>query len=258
LPDLGESLGAGGSSEVYAWGSDRVVKLFRSEYAYALERELECATAVHGAGIVSPAVHGVVHIGGRRGIVFERVDGPTLLEQLLHGDRSAADVGRVLAALHLTMHEVSVSGLRDLAVVLNEQGHEVPSGTFVFHGDFHPGNVIVAATRFCTIDWVNAHVAPRAADVARSVMAVRYQALRPDQDAGALERERRTRATILDAYLASYAAAVELDGIASWVTHAARALLRAEPASADAADLHALVDGRYADVAEPVLRRLFN
>jgi aminoglycoside phosphotransferase (APT) family kinase protein len=156
------------------------------------------------------------------------------------------------------MHGVAVAGLADLQTVLQAQGKDAPAGSILFHGDFHPGNVIVTADRHCTIDWVNAHVAARAADVARTVMAVRYQALRAEQDAAALDRERATRARILDAYLARYTEAAALSQFALWCTYAAGALLRGEPSSADAPDLQALVDRRYADVAEPALHPLFN
>jgi hypothetical protein len=82
-------------------------------------------------------VHDVIEVDGRRGIVYARVDGPTLLDQLLRAERSPRDVGRTLAAVHLAMHAVAVPGLADLAAVIR----------------------------------VNAHLAPRAADVARTVSA---------------------------------------------------------------------------------------
>jgi hypothetical protein len=43
-------------SEVFAWDEGRVVKLFRPAYDHAVEREHDCADAVHQAGVASPAV----------------------------------------------------------------------------------------------------------------------------------------------------------------------------------------------------------
>jgi aminoglycoside phosphotransferase (APT) family kinase protein len=253
VPPLGERVGRGAMSEVFAWDEGRVVKLFLAAYDHAVERELDCAQAVHRAGVASPAVHGIVEVDGRRGIVYDRVDGPTLLDQLLRSERSPAEVGRVLAAVHLAMHEVAVPDLVDLATVIR-----APAGEIVFHGDFHPGNVIAGPAGEVTIDWVNAHLAPRAADVARTVMAVRYQALRPDQPAEALPRERAVRARILDSYLAPYLAAepIAADELASWLARAASAQHRSEPGSADAADLQALMNRRHHDLVEPMLARL--
>ena len=253
MPPLGERVGSGAMSEVFAWDEGRVVKLFRPAYDYAVEREHDCADAVHQAGVASPAVHGIVEVDGRRGIVYDRVEGPTLLDQLLRSEHSPAEVGRVLAAVHLTLHAVAVPNLPDLATMIR-----APAGEIVFHGDFHPGNVIAGPAGEMTIDWVNAHLAPRAADVARTVMAVRYQGLRPDQPAGALRRERTVRARILDSYLAAYLAAepIVTEELASWLARAASSQHRSEPGSADAADLEALVSRNHHDLIEPVLERL--
>jgi hypothetical protein len=178
----------------------------------------------------------------------------------MRAERSPRDVGRTLAAVHLAVHAVAVPGLPDLAAVIRGRGSEaeVPAGDIVFHGDFHPGNVIAGPDGPVTIDWVNAHLAPRAGDVARTVMAVRYQALRPDQPAEALQRERAVRARILDSYLADYLAVepVEVEDLAAWLARAASSLHRSEPGGADAADVLALAGRRHDDLVEPVLGRL--
>jgi Ser/Thr protein kinase RdoA (MazF antagonist) len=194
---LGAKLGEGGSSVVHEWGDGLVVKLFRPQYAFAIEREVASARAVHLAGIASPRVYDMVEVDGRTGIVFERIAGPSLLEQLVNGARTATEVGHALARIHLAMHAIDVPSLPDLAAVVRDHGLDFPAGSAVFHGDFHPGNVLVAEDGARTIDWVNAHRAPVTADVARTVMAVRYQALRGDQPSTSLERERTARATIL-------------------------------------------------------------
>jgi hypothetical protein len=50
VPHLGERIGAGAMSEVFAWDEGRVVKLFLAAYDFAVERELACAQAVNQAG----------------------------------------------------------------------------------------------------------------------------------------------------------------------------------------------------------------
>jgi Ser/Thr protein kinase RdoA (MazF antagonist) len=254
---LGRKLAEGGSSEVYEWSPGRVVKLFRTEYAFAIERETGSARAINAAGIPSPAVHCVVEVDGRRGIVFDAIPGPTLLDQLLRGEVSPATTGDLLGRVHLAMHAVDVPSLPALAEAVRGSGFELPDGPIVFHGDFHPGNVVMSPAGPVTIDWVNAHRAPAAADVARSVMAVRYQALRPDQPAGALEREREVRSGVLDAYLTTYLedAPGVADELGFWLTQSARSLLRQEDDTADVADLHALKRGELVDVGEPALAR---
>lgn len=252
---LGAKVGEGGSSEVFEWGDGQVIKLFRPEYAHALEREVTSARAVNRAGIASPRVHGVVDVDGRRGIVFDRVDGSTLLAQLLQGERTSGEVGRLLAEIHLAVHAVDVPSLPDLTDVVRASGFEFPRGRAVFHGDFHPGNVLMAGEAPLTIDWANAHLAPVAADVARTVMAVRYQALRAEQPGNELDRERAARRRILGAYLRTYAEATPevAPQLPFWLTQSARALLRQEDDTADVADLQALAAGRAADVGDETL-----
>src|SRR5262245_25428299 len=232
MPQRGERVGGGAMSEVFAWDEGLVVKLFLPAYDFAVERERDCADAVHRAGVACPAVHGIVELDGRRGIVYDRVEGPTLLDQLLRAECSPREVGRTLAAVHLAIHAVAVPDLPDLATVTG-----APAGDIVFHGDFHPGNVIAGPDGPVTIDWVNGYLAPRAADVARTVMAMRYQGLSPDQPAEALQRERAVRARILDSYLSDYLAAepLEVEDLAGWLARAASSLRRSDPASADVA-----------------------
>jgi aminoglycoside phosphotransferase (APT) family kinase protein len=253
---LGPKLAEGGSAEVYAWGDGQVIKLFRPAYEHAVDREPQVTSTVHHAGAPSPRVDGIEQVDGRRGIVLERVEGPTLLDLLMARDRSPKRVGADLAELHLTIHEVDAPGLPDLATEAASSGYELPPGDIVFHGDLHPGNVLVAPDRTVAVDWVNAHLAPRAADLACTTMMVRYQALNADQPPEALERERTARARILRSYLDAYlatepATAAELP---FWLTRSARALLRNEHSSADEADVHALAEGRLDDVQEPVVR----
>ena len=76
----GDPIGVGRIAEVFAWGDDQVLKLFRAEFPQEwADYEAEMGRAVHAAGVTSPAVGEVIEIDGRKGIVFERVDGPTML-----------------------------------------------------------------------------------------------------------------------------------------------------------------------------------
>jgi aminoglycoside phosphotransferase (APT) family kinase protein len=260
---LGRRLAEGASSEIFEWGAGTVIKLFRPRYAFAAGREQRLATAVHAAGIASPRVEGREEVDERPGIVFERLDGPTLLDELIARDRSPQEVGRLLAAIHLDLHAADgdeLADLPDLAATARESGVDLPAGDALFHGDFHPGNVIMTTEGARTVDWVNAHRAPTTADVARTTMAVRYQALRGEQPEPALDTERRVRSGVLDAYLDAYLAASPsvADDLPFWLTRGARSLLRSEDDSADVADLRALDEERYHEVAHGALRTLLS
>ena len=77
----------GGSAEVFEWGCDCVLKLFRPKYAYAVEMEASRARAVQAVGVRCPAVVERVTVEDRPGIVFERVKHDSLLDRLV-GDRA--------------------------------------------------------------------------------------------------------------------------------------------------------------------------
>ena len=173
---LGEKLGEGATSRVFAWGDDRVIKVHRRAFQYLAPVEHERARAVQAAGVPSPNVHDLVDIDGRSGVVFERLDGPSLLDELIAGTRTTDEVGRSVAALHVRIHDCAAVGLPDLADTLRSRGVDgIPRGDAVFHGDLHPGNILRHGDELVAIDWSNAHAAPPAADVACALLAMRYR-----------------------------------------------------------------------------------
>lgn len=236
----GELLGSGATCRVYEWGADQVVKVYRRAFASLASVEFERAGTIHRAGVPSPAVHGMVQLEGRAAVVFDRVDGPALLDELFSDDRTTADVGRVTAELHVAMHDRQVADLPQLADTLRERGFAgLPHGGAPFHGDFHPANVLLHGDQYVTIDWSNAHVAPAAADVACSMLAIGYRGLRPDHPD--LERVRGIRREIADAYADTYRAArpAVFDDVPLWFSTIGRLLLEQEPDTAGADELRA-------------------
>src|SRR3954464_8532949 len=75
-----ELVGKGFCSGVYAWGEGRVLKLFHGWVARdRADREFAATRAVHAAGLPAPSAYELVAVEGRYGIVFERIDGVSLL-----------------------------------------------------------------------------------------------------------------------------------------------------------------------------------
>jgi Ser/Thr protein kinase RdoA (MazF antagonist) len=227
---------------VYGWGDDHVVKVYRRAFVALAPVERERAALVHAAGVPSPAVHGLVDVEGRTGLVFDRAPGPSLLDQLLRRERSAEEVGRALGELHVAIHALDAGRLPHLADTLIERGVEpMARASAPFHGDFHPGNVLVGGDHPVVVDWSNAHRAPAAADVACSILALGYRGLRHHQPD--LERARRSRRRILDAYVEAYRSAAPhvVDGVEPWFTAIGGLLLAQEPDTADADELRARI-----------------
>ena len=79
---IGRLLAAGNVAEVFEWGS-RVVKLYRSS---ARKHAAFCEAAIHAAveamALPVPAVWGVLEVGERWGIVFDRVKERSFAERV--------------------------------------------------------------------------------------------------------------------------------------------------------------------------------
>jgi uncharacterized protein (TIGR02172 family) len=169
-------VGKGMTSDVYALDQQRVLKLFHSESAHTrAEYEFKITRAVHAAGMPAPAVHELVELGGRPGIVFERIDGPSIFKQVqLRPWRLFAAV-RQLAQLHAQIHACAappelpsqrewiaarIRTAEDLCDVEKNQLQRcidaLPDGTSLCHGDFHPDNVLVTVRGPVIIDWSSA------------------------------------------------------------------------------------------------------
>ncbi|MBN1963900.1 MAG: phosphotransferase [Anaerolineae bacterium] len=193
----GPLIGRGRMAEVYAWGDDRVLKLFEAwvdpgEVALEAER----GRLIHTTGLPVPAVYDQVECAGRLGIVYERVDGPSMLDALSRRPwqthRLAHQMAALHTGLHTDLHGKQVSNLPAIhdwlrhaildAPPLPEDVREhalaaldrLPEGDALCHGDFHPGQILLAARGPVIIDWLTAHRGDPHADVARTVILLRF------------------------------------------------------------------------------------
>jgi aminoglycoside phosphotransferase (APT) family kinase protein len=183
---LGEKIGEGVFSDVHAWASGEVVKLFKAGVAPRFGRhEARMTHAVFAAGGPAPKVLGVVALDGRFGIVMPRFDGPTLLQLARSGAVTAEQAGATLASVALSVHRTppppDVFLLRDwMKSTLQVSGDHVPKhiaagilalierlqpGDGLCHGDLHPGNVIMTAEGPRLVDWGWAVRGPAALDL---------------------------------------------------------------------------------------------
>ncbi|MFC1525828.1 phosphotransferase family protein [Candidatus Latescibacterota bacterium] len=180
-------LGAGASAEVHAYGDGCVVKLFRSKTASHLD-ELHGASAAVAAGVSAPApmCEELVEIGDREGILYERVDGPTMQVYLERDPARAEECGRAMAAVHTRIHACRAPGLqatratleaaiRDLDALhadhreaLSDMLHQLPDGDALCHYDLYPQNLMLADDGWKTIDWAMSRRGNPLADHART------------------------------------------------------------------------------------------
>jgi len=196
MSDL-QLIGKGRLAEVFAWGDTQVLKLFAAgRDPAAIEAEARVSKIVHEAGVVSPGTHGVIEVEGRHGIVYDRAPGVSMLGLLSAKPWKLVAFGRMLADLHVSIHQCCADDLpsqreqlerliasavlptaqRDLALA---RLHELPEGTAVCHGDFHPDNVLINGDTATIIDWTTASIGNPAADFALTSLMLQLGAPPP-------------------------------------------------------------------------------
>ena len=181
----------GRTAEVFAWDDERVLKLYRAEFPREwADWEAKITHAVSQGGVPAPQIFGVLDVDGRRGIVMERVTGPSMIGDLIAHLLSAVKHSRLLAELHAQMHEQSIPDLPSQHESLRQRIQEarvspaiqaaalrrldrLPEGTALCHGDFHPGNVVLTAHGPRILDWPTAMRGHPLGDVARTSLILR-------------------------------------------------------------------------------------
>jgi aminoglycoside phosphotransferase (APT) family kinase protein len=180
-------LALGRTAEVYAWDEGRVLKLFFDWCPESwVQQEARVTRAVHAAGLPVPDVEDMLNVDGRPGIIFERVDGQSMVRRFRERPWTVTSLGYVLGELHARMHSCEVPGLPSMNDSLERRVNgleglepdlkravlgvlsKLPGGQTVCHGDFHPDNVLLTAQGPIIIDWMTATQGYPLADVART------------------------------------------------------------------------------------------
>lgn len=246
--ELGEVIGRGRSGEVYEYGTDQVLKLFYMQTSKAwVEHEYRVSQIIQQEPLPIARVYEIVEINDRIGIVYERITGKTLLNHLFtYPDQMewiAETCAEVLSRIH-QCNNVQLPSQRDSIIERIKQADipadwkeqalhllsELPDGSVVCHGDYHPDNIIHSSSGPIVIDWSAATSGNASADFVRSVLILqiatapepeyteRFNLIR-DQFLSLFEKAYMKRVKIntaeLDHWFIVVAIARLLDGIAS-------------------------------------------
>ena len=184
---LNQPIALGRTAEVHAWREDTVLKLY---YEWCpphwAGNEAKVAQAVVAAGIPTPAALEVLEVNGRRGIVYERVTGISMLQDMNARPWTGFRHARALAELQAKINALSVPGLysyrEGLADAIRRAPHlsddlrasvldllpTLPNDARLCHGDFHPGNIMLTDKGPVVIDWMTARIGSPWADFTRT------------------------------------------------------------------------------------------
>ncbi|MEK4528313.1 MULTISPECIES: phosphotransferase family protein [Paenibacillus] len=186
-------IGQGQTAEIFRHGETSILKLFREDFsAEAIQHEFDNTRIVLELGVKCPQTIDMVTINNRKGIIFELASGRTLLEEMIIKPWSIERRARQMAALHHQIHqrsgeqiqqkhktvlEKNISNASDLSDIEKQQimdyVHSLPEGRSLCHGDFHPNNVITGKESWI-IDWMTGASGCPAADVARTLVLLKY------------------------------------------------------------------------------------
>jgi aminoglycoside phosphotransferase (APT) family kinase protein len=200
-----------------------VVKVLRPGFpAEEADAEAEIATLVGRTDVAAPRFLGTTSVDGRAALIYERLDGPSMLDQLSGRPWRIGGLAREFAALHAVLHRADGTGLPDLKARyarMIERADGLPAdardaslrrlaaledGTAICHGDMHPGNVLMSAAGTVVIDWITAGIGPPAADLARTTFLIRDSAIPPGISFAQRTLISGLRSWFLDRYLRHY------------------------------------------------------
>jgi aminoglycoside phosphotransferase (APT) family kinase protein len=142
-------------------------------------------------------------------LVIERIEGRSMLSDLLLDPGSCAAHGRTLAQLHHRLDGVSVPEGAGLRIPTGRPGR-------LLHGDLHPDNVLLSADGPVLIDWSNAATGPSSYDTATTWLVLACFAHR-DTEVDA--RLARVRTPLIEALLAGIDRTAACESMALVATH---------------------------------------
>lgn len=184
-----ELLGVGRTAEVYAYGDGKVLKLYQDWMPHdAIEKEFANNRYVAALGVSAPEVFDLVEVEGRRGIVFRRLSGSSMLKVIGAKPWRIGTEAIRLARSHAGLHAVAAAdGMKSQVEELSHnirgapclsEGEKsrvlaylasLPRGDKLCHGDYHPDNIIIDR-QYWIIDWMVACAGNPACDVARTML----------------------------------------------------------------------------------------
>ncbi|MGN1160166.1 MAG: aminoglycoside phosphotransferase family protein [Lachnospiraceae bacterium] len=179
-----KKIGNGRTADVFEWQDGKVCKLFRKGYPQEYVKiEYHNARILFDLGISVPEPYETIHIDGRDGIVYEKINGKTLSGYLSDVPGNMSDVLEVFVNEHrklLHYHSRELLSYKDfLAAMIGDKAEDtcdlrkeisaLPDGDNVLHGDFHPDNLMVNSEgKIYIIDFMNVCCGPALFDIARS------------------------------------------------------------------------------------------
>lgn len=190
---LGKLIGIGNTANVFEWEDHKILKLFHQDYPLdAIEKEYKNALVIRDMKFLKPKVYELISYGDRWGIVYDKIEGETLLEWLiksgdlhkcvsllsgLHKEILQNETREVQNYKYFLKQHIPYDLSRDKRKEVLARIDRLPDGFTLCHGDFHPGNILVSDGKAYIIDFMNICYGSRIYDIARTVFLIEYTSI---------------------------------------------------------------------------------
>lgn len=158
----GTLLASGRTADVFDLGDGTVLRRYRADRP-DIETEAKVMEYVTAHGFPAPRVHAV----DGRDLVMNRVEGPTMLDELLRRPATVVAHARRLSRVQERLAEIPAPDW-----LMAPGWTPDPAGDRVLHLDLHPQNVLLSTAGPVVIDWADAAAGPPGFDAAVSVVAM--------------------------------------------------------------------------------------
>jgi len=191
--EKGKLIGEGRTSEVFEWGQDRILKLFKIGLPKVpIENEYEVSINIYKQLKLTPKVYELIEIDNRSGIIYERINGITMMKVIASKPWTVKKEAQRLAELHKSIQQkvdfrlfkyktrlkdnISNTDLLqdNIKTRLYEYIDSLEDDNILCHGDFHPDNVLITKNGEIIIDWMTATQGNPLTDIARTSIIFKF------------------------------------------------------------------------------------
>ena len=228
-----EKIGEGLNAVVYDNQDGTVLKVCKPDvppHLYRQDYEISSKVAEHYENTAK--VIGLKEMAPTPGIIFEKIDGPNLVQNIQENPVCVYRFARSFAETHFQIHQLRIDDIPKQKDTLLEQiqavdAHQIdkdfiirhleslPDGMNLCHNDYMPTNMIYSRRGIVVVDWRTATAGNPASDVARTLLLMNV----PKRDIGISLFDDIVRKAFTRQYLSHYGriAAVSRKEIFDWL-----------------------------------------
>lgn len=190
---VGEMIGQGNTAEIYDYGVDCVLKLYRTGLSEQIcHDEFRYTLLAYQTTAKAPEPIEIISLDGRTGAVYKKLQGKTMLRQMMANPWKSGYYARCLADYHMDIQQpiegdiptVKEKLRSDIELTENlsesekltiyQYLSELPDGNILCHFDFHPDNIMLYEGSYHVLDWMTACKGEALSDIARTGIILKF------------------------------------------------------------------------------------